>query len=242
MRYKIILKTTSKHRHRISNCLTTWLSELDHIFLTDNLLGDIGDEFSGSQRTDYSSNEQKTVNFINHCIMSKKYNEYDWFIFIDDDAIINKKAIEYILPFFNKQYVYGLRMRGSWPKDTTLDFPSGGSGYFISPYLIDQLSKMTEKGHGQEDVSMGEWLRENNISIKDTFNINDTQFKLKLNGWYPFSDIEDKTCNLINMINAEKREFLKKHITHHYIKEKCLMEYIYQIFLEWKYTNLERTS
>ena len=85
MRYKIILKTTSKHRYRISNCLTTWLSELDHIFLTDNLLGDIGDEFSGSQRTDYSSNEQKTVNFINHCIMSKQYNEYDWFIFIDDN-------------------------------------------------------------------------------------------------------------------------------------------------------------
>jgi hypothetical protein len=233
MNYKIILKTSSRHKERISNCLNTWLKELDYILLTDIPLGGIGEEFSGSNRTDYSSNEEKTVNFLNYCKQNNTYSNYDWFIFIDDDAIINRRYIEYILPHFDKNYVYGLRMTGAWPKDTSLDFPSGGSGYFISRELIQSMTPMSIQGHGQEDVSMGEWLRENNKSIESYYTINNKKYHLKLNGWYPFHDIPDKTCNLINYIDKNKEILIKKHLTHHYIREKCIMEYIYKLFNEW---------
>lgn len=233
MKYKIILKTSSRHAQRISNCLGTWLKDMDYICITDNLLGNIGPEFSASIRTDYSSNEEKTVNFLNYCKENNAYSEYDWFVFIDDDALINKKHLEYILPYFDKKYVYGLRMGGSWPKDTSLDFPSGGSGYFISRELIQSMTHMSIRGHGQEDVSMGEWLRKNNRQISDRFIIGDKTYSLKLNGWYPFSDLKERTCSLINEINHEKQIFLRKHLTHHYIKDYCIMDYIYNIFTEW---------
>jgi hypothetical protein len=206
---------------------------MDYVCLTDNLLGDVGDEFSGSRRTDYSSNEEKTVNFINHCKNNNLYRNYDWFVFIDDDAIINKQYLEYIISYFDKSYVYGLKMAGAWPKDTSLDFPSGGSGYFISRELIQSMTPMNIRGHGQEDVSMGEWLRENNKSIESYYMINHKKYHLKLNGWYPFHDIPDRTCNLINYIDKNKEIFIKKHITHHYIREKCIMEHIYKLFNEW---------
>lgn len=233
MNYKLIVKTSSRHRSRIDSCLKTWLSGMDYIFITDNLLGDVGPEFSASTRTDYSSNEEKTVNFINHCKTNNLYIDYDWLVFIDDDAIINRKHLEYILPYFHKDYVYGLRMGGSWPKDTSLDFPSGGSGYFISTQLVHSMSHMTIHGHGQEDVSMGEWLRENEKKISDSFIIDNKNYSLKLNGWYPFSDIKERSCLLIDEINQDKQLFLKKHLTHHYIRECCLMDYIYNLFKEW---------
>jgi hypothetical protein len=247
MKYKIILKTSSRHRERVLNCLNTWLNGADYIFLTDNIQGDIGPEFSGSNRTDYSSNEEKTVTFINDCIYNKKYIDYDWFVFVDDDAILNKKAVEYIIPFLDKNYVYGLRMRGSWPKDTSLDFPSGGSGYFISPQLISSMPIMPIRGHGQEDVSIGEWLRDVNITIKDRFMISNDEYRLWLNGWYPLSQLKknldfsaSNDCDLIFHIDMNHINFLKKHITHHYIRSKCLMEYIAEIFREWTPDYIEK--
>jgi hypothetical protein len=237
MKYKIILKTSSKHKNRIENCLNTWLVSQDYICLTDNILGGVGEEFSGSKRTDYSSNEEKTVNFINNG--AEHYKNYDWLVFIDDDAIINTLGLKYILPYLNKDFVYGLSMLGAWPKDQTLNFPSGGASYFISPKLIMSMPPMPIRGHGQEDVSMGEWLRENNKQITNSYEINGKKLKLYLNGWYPFSDMSQKSCDLIDDISADKNLFLRKHFTHHYIKESCLMNYIYNVFKNWTPQNIE---
>ena len=134
-------------------------------------------------------------------------------------------------------------MGGSWPKDTTLNFPSGGSGYFISPKLIDTLTPMIIRGHGQEDVSMGEWLRDNHIGLRDFYTIDDQKIRLKLNGWYPFSKLKEKhsefandECKISEFIDNDHLLLIKKHIIHHYIRKFCLMEYIYNTF---KITNKE---
>ena len=246
MFYKIILKTSCRHLTRINNCLATWLAGADYICLTDNLLGCVGEEFSGSSSSEYKSNEEKTVTFINSMKDHNKYQDHDWLIFLDDDAILNKKATEYILPALDKKYVYGIPMRGSWPKDTGLNFPSGGGGYFISPSLISSMSRMPIRGHGQEDVSMGEWLRENNVEIKCDFVLNDKSYPLHLNGWYPLSDLKRKVnvqndCDLIQYITNKEINFLSRSITHHYIKSIELMSYINNIFNSWTKETLETT-
>lgn len=238
MRYKIILKTSSRHLDRIRLCLDTWLRDQDYICLIDNLVGGVGEEFSGSKRVDYDSAEEKTATFINYCISHKTYSDYDWLIFIDDDAILNNKATHYILPYLDSNYVYGINMRGAWPNDPDLQFPSGGGGYFISPKLIQSMEPMEIHGHGKEDVSVGQWLKKNNISIKNTFDINEKTYMLYLNGWYPLSRLKQTTGlnkdeDLINKIDDEHIAMLKRHITHHYIRTKELMTYINSVFSEW---------
>ena len=134
MKYKVILKTSHKNQSRIDSCVKTWLSNLDYICLTDKLTGKYN-EISGSNSDDYSSNEEKTVNMINF-IRGGMFNEYDWLVFIDDDAILNSKLFESIISSLDKNYVYGLNNKGAYKKNINLDYPSGGAGYFISPSII----------------------------------------------------------------------------------------------------------
>jgi len=88
MKYKIVLKTTHKNINRVDNCVSTWLSTLNYVCLTDKLTH-LFNEWSGSSSDAYNSNEEKTVNFINHVITTNEYDDYDWLVFIDDDAILN---------------------------------------------------------------------------------------------------------------------------------------------------------
>ena len=106
--YKIILKTSHKHTDRVDNCVNTWLSTLDYVCLTDKLTGKYP-EISGSKHDDYNSNEEKTINFINLVRTTNQFDNYDWLVFIDDDAILNIKLFESILPYLEKTKVYGYR-------------------------------------------------------------------------------------------------------------------------------------
>ena len=228
--YKIVLKTSHKHTERVDNCVETWLSALDYVCLTDKLTGKYP-EISGSDKDDYQSNEEKTVTFINLVRTTDQFDKYDWLVFIDDDAILNIPLFETFLPTMDKSMVYGYSMKGSYTKNPEIDYPSGGCGYFISPQLIKTCEPMSVHGTGYEDVSMGIWLRDNNISINST---------IKLNGWFPFqryfNDLWTKGDSYVEEMISEFKEkdvtFLHKHVTHHYIRHKSFMKYLHTLLNE----------
>lgn len=243
MRYKVILKTTNRYENRVQLCLNTWLKDLDYVCLTDKPTGKFN-EIQGSERQDYHSAEEKTVFMMNHIKDSDEYNEYDWLVFIDDDAILNTKMFEFIAPHFDKNKLYGLII-GGCPKEPSLEFPSGGASYMVSPSLIKQVGRMKDREWGLEDVSVGKWMKEENIEYSDSFVIGDSKYYLRLNGWFPFTDeSRDFPPELVNdrakyasaifeRVTEAKRESLLSHMTHHYIKDAEFMYYLHELYSNW---------
>jgi hypothetical protein len=248
IKYKIILKTTHKHATRVENCLKTWLKDLDYVCLTDNPTG-LFKEISGSKRDDYYSAEEKTVYLINHVKQINDFDPYEWLVFIDDDAIVNIKMLEYILPHFDKTKVYGYWMYG-FPKDLDLKFPSGGSGYFIPVQLIKNTPNMVDQGWGIEDCSVGKWIQENNLQTEDVFYVNEKKHLLRTNGWFPFIEeskefstevLEDKdlyVSSILERVTDQKIKELKSHFTHHYVRDLGLMNYLHELYNEWTPSDL----
>jgi hypothetical protein len=239
MKYKIVLKTTHKHTERVDNCLETWLSSLDYVCITDILTG-APNQLTMSNSDRYDSNEEKTVNFINYVQeLPNEFNE-DWLIFIDDDAILNIPLFESIIQYLDKTKVYGYSMKGSYTKDPEIDYPSGGCGYFISPELIKKCEPMTVKGYGYEDVCMGKWLQENKIKITNKYMVGNLLCQLNLNGWFPFqryfNDLwkegDSYVEKMISTFTEEDVTFLRKHVTHHYIRHKSFMKYLHTLLNE----------
>lgn len=251
MKYKIILKTSSVNFHRVESCLKVWIKDKDYVCLTDIPTGKFN-EVSGSKRTDYYSAEEKTVFLINSVKDTTDYEEYDWLAFIDDDAILNTKMFEYIISHLNKDCIYGLKMHGSYPKAPGLIYPSGGSGYFISPSLIKKSNHMIDNKWGVEDASVGEWIKQNNLCFDDHFTINNKKYYLKLNGWFPFGDernmlTQEEQNNpetfskrvLENVRNHEQKlNNVNSCMTHHYLRWEPLMVYIQDCFEKWDKTYL----
>lgn len=244
--YKVILKTSHKHVGRIQNCLDTWLGGLDYVCLTDKLTGNF-EELSGSENDSYYSNEEKTIHLINLVRETGLYQEYDWLVFIDDDAILNTKYFNYILPYLDKTRFYGLAM-GGYPKDPNLVFASGGAGYFISPEKVRTMKAITKPGWstgGTEDVIVGYWLQQNNVGIYQEVEIEGKQHHFEMNGWWPFHREKDllteqqwaeptaKQYIIESLVDDTTKDFLLKHITHHYIKERYEMEYVYSVLKDW---------
>lgn len=248
MLYKIILKTTHKNINRVKNCASTWLKDKDFICLTDKITGNF-EEISGSERDDYYSAEEKTVFLMNYVKDTNTFDLYDWLIFLDDDAIINIKMIEYILPYFDKNKIYGYWM-GGFPKDPELIFPSGGSGYFVPVNLIKNSCSMQNQGWGVEDCSVGKWIKECNIPTDDIFYIEGKKHFLRTNGWFPFieesvnftpdvvANRELYVSSILEKITEDKIKALKSHMTHHYVRDLGLMEYLNELYNEWTPSDL----
>ena len=246
LRYKVILKTSHKYVDRVEKCLATWLKDLDYVCLTDNITGKFN-EFSGSENDTYYSNEEKTITLVNLIRETDLFNDYDWLVFIDDDAILNVNYFEYLLPFLDKTRFYGLCMNGC-PGKPSLLFPSGGASYFISPAFIKNMKPMVKPhwtGGGTEDVVVGNWLDENDQKIHQTVTMGENEYFFKLNGWWPFheefntlSESEQTAPNykeilLEKAVTAETRRKIITHVTHHYVKEMCEIEYIHNLFKVW---------
>jgi hypothetical protein len=233
MKWKVILKTTHKNIDRVDNCVTTWLSGVDYVCLTDHVTG-LYNELSGSKSDLYESNEEKTVTLINLIRETDQFDDYDWLVLIDDDAILNVEMFKTVVEHMDKSFVYGLNMRGSYKKDPSLNYASGGASYYISPSVIKGKQPMKNQGIGWEDVSMGIWMRENNIPLEESITIGGAKYKLRLNGWFPFpkhfnnlnSEKEEYAKEMIKNLTAEENRFLREHLTHHYIKSRVFMEYI----------------
>lgn len=246
MRFKIILKTTHKNYNRVENCLNTWLRDLDYVCITDKVTGRFN-EISCSEDDSYNSNEEKTVSFLNIVKHTDEFNHYDWFFFIDDDAYLNVNYFNYILPYLEKEKFYGLKMAG-YSKNPDIYFPSGGSGYIVSPSMIKRFSSIYKPDYtsgGAEDFVVGNWLKENNQDISQTVFIEGKEHFFKLNGWWPFHREKNileskmllsedyKKIIIEEIVDKETEVLLQTHVTHHYIREKFEMDYIHSILKNW---------
>lgn len=246
VKYRVILKTSHRNLHRVDSCMNTWLKDLDYVCLTDKITNKYK-EFSGSDNDTYTSNEEKTVNLINEVRETDYLNEYDFLIFIDDDAYLNVNYFHYLLPYFDKTKFYGLAM-GGYPHKPGLVFPSGGSGYILSPSHIRNFTPIYRPsftGGGSEDVVVGNWLEENKQSIYQSVFINEEEHFFKLNGWWPFhrekkilEDTEgfnmDYTRIVIEKyVDDATKTFLRSHLTHHYVRYDFEMQYIHSILKDW---------
>lgn len=245
MKYKIILKTTHKHFLRIERCMKYWLKDQDVVCASDKIINlDIPQLSASDKDTHGVSSEEKTVFMFNHIKNNQSiFGEYDWFIFIDDDAILNTQMLNYILPYLNKKNIYGINMQGSYPKDTSLVYPSGGGGYLVSNQTIIDSAPMVNHQYFHEDVSVGRYMKDNNILLNNKISINGRNYHVRMNGWYPFQKIKeslykDGIVNESDVLNFFKRldsfePNIINHLTHHYITSDICMDLIHTIFKQW---------
>lgn len=256
MKYKIILKTSHKLESRIKLCLKYWLKDQDVLCATDKIIDlDIPQISASNKDTHGVSSEEKTVFMFNYIKNNPSlFNEYDWFMFIDDDAILNTKMLNFILPALDKDVIYGINMKGAYPKDLSLVYPSGGGGYLVSNKLIKNNPHMINHLYFHEDVSVGRYMRDNNILLGNKVLINGQYWKINMNGWYPFQKIKEQlarqypaACNDYEIINIVKNEPnykypIQNHLTHHYIKTDVCMKFISDIFVDWSSDILLRSN
>ena len=218
--------------------MDTWLQGLDVVCVTDKILPLDIPQVSGSDKDTHGiSSEEKTVFMFNKL---KQSQEADWYMFIDDDAILNVRRLRYALPFLKQDTVYGLNMKGSCPKDTSLAFPSGGGGYLVPANVIDAFPPMENHHYFHEDVCVGRYLRDNNVPLSKEFTNSEGQTeRLLFGGWFPFDKLKPEApktqleADAFYIEEAKKRgmeDQLASYLTHHYIRSDLIMKYLHALF------------
>lgn len=181
---------------RYYNVKETWGKDVDCLFYSDHR--DVKKNIiKVSDRNDYHSNEPKHINALTY--VSNNITGYDWFFFCDDDTFVNTKKLNEFVIDIDKESVHGSSIKGSWSRDPSLDYCSGGAGYLIHFDLLKKIKKHVKVfNSGYSDVSLGMTLRELNIK-----SINHDVFRSQPPEFYNYN-IND----------------FKNFISFHYIKTK----------------------
>ena len=123
--------------------------------------------------------------------------QYEWFFFCDDDTFVNTKNLENDFEIFDKNKINGSVLEGTWSRDKTLNYCSGGAGYLIHKTLLEKVSKNIKSGDsGYSDVTLGICLREMGIENKN------------------FDKFHSQSPKFYNFEN----ETIKHEFTYHYIQ------------------------
>jgi hypothetical protein len=157
--YVILHTCTRPDRHE--GIVNSWGKDVDYLFYADcdneeKKIVKVSDDST------YSSNEPKHINVIKYLIENDY--QYDWFFFCDDDTFVNTKRLESNLENFDSNKINGYVLNGTWKKDLTLNYCSGGAGYLIHKTILSKISetiKTTDSGYS--DVSLGLCVRDLNI-------------------------------------------------------------------------------
>jgi hypothetical protein len=175
MKILIAIITTRKYREsRLKYILDTWYKDLeDVIIVTDEESNDLpmikfGDDDS------YETNVPK--NFFALNIFGEKYNDFDWYMVLDDDTFLNYENLKKYLETQDKESIFmlGHSNSGCFPQDPTLDYSSGGAGYVFNNNTMKLLSKIESRYSLSRfaDVNVGFYCRDNNIKIIDNILFN----------------------------------------------------------------------
>lgn len=195
---------TIKQKDRVDNISNTWGQHIPYIFYADYADAD-HKVVKISDKTDYTSGEEKQVNIINYLTSNTEYSCYNWYFFCDNDTFINHiNFYQLVNKIIDTNIVYGL-VATSWPIDPDLRYCGGGAGFLVHKTILQKLSsKIKLCNTGYSDVTMGLCMRDLKIPICHIYGLN--------------SFSPDK-YNLSN-INDE--------ITFHYIKDNKLMSELYE--------------
>lgn len=156
----VILHTCTRP-DRYDGIVNSWGKDVDYIFYAD-CDNEEKKIIKVSNDSTYSSNEPKHINVIKYLIENDY--QYEWFFFCDDDTFVNTKRLESNLENFDSNKINGHVLSGTWKKDLTLSYCSGGAGYLIHKTLLTKISetiKTTDSGYS--DVSLGICVRDLNI-------------------------------------------------------------------------------
>lgn len=105
-------------------------------------------------------------------------SDYDWLFFCDDDTYVKVHLLEeYVERVIQKVgtshiAVWGMSMRGNYPADRTLDYPSGGAGFLTNRITLATLAPVLSSvprstPDSWADVMTGAALRTAGIPIID---------------------------------------------------------------------------
>jgi hypothetical protein len=161
-----------------------------------------------SEDTSYVSNVEK--NFESFKLFSEKYEEFDWYINVDDDTYLNYENLKSLVSGLSTDEVYitGFINEGTYPEDTSLHYCSGGAGYLFNRKTLNVLKEISEDCNISRfaDVNIGVFCRKNSINI-----IHNNLFN------------KDKAD-----LNIHSLDHIKKSITFHYVFGQSF-EYIYSL-------------
>jgi hypothetical protein len=159
--YVILHTCTRPDRH--DGVVNSWGKDVDYIFYAD-CDNEEKKIIKVSDDSTYSSNEPKHVNVIKYLIENDY--QYEWFFFCDDDTFVNTKNLEDNFEIFDKDKINGSVLKGTWSKDISLNYCSGGAGYLIHNTILEIISKtIKSEGSGYSDVTLGICARELNIEL-----------------------------------------------------------------------------
>jgi hypothetical protein len=165
-----VLLHTSIQSDRYFNVKETWGKTVDCLFCSDHEDSE-KNIMKFSDTTDYQSNEEKHVNAFKYIVNNIK--DYEWFFFCDNDTFVNTQKLESSLNQFDKDFVHGSILNGTWAGDRSLNYCSGGAGYLIHNELLNKITEhFSVLNTIFADVTLGLYLR--NLGIKsvnhDLFN------------------------------------------------------------------------
>ena len=195
---------TQNQSGRYDNVVNTWGKNVDYIFYSDH--EDLDKNIiKSSNDSSYKSNEEKFCNILN--LIPQEYQNYDWFLFCDNDTFVNTKLLNEKLPDFDENIVYGQELN-TFHRDRSLFYVSGGAGKLISNKILQLIKgNVPNRKTSYADVTLGYALRELNIPIQDY-----PLFKSQPPEFYGINDND-----------------VQNFITFHYIKTTDLMYKLYKL-------------
>lgn len=225
----VVLTCDEYIKNRVESIKNSWGKDVSVVYLTDTQTDD--PKIIGyNTPKDYDGIQDKYYEFF----INYDFSKYNFYFFLDDDTFVNLKNLKNLsLPEPNNDFCIGRELhlnkdgKDKWGNFTgypmgklknngselPLIYPSGGSGFIISKsgvlkiqnYLKNIKDERPISGHS--DVSIGFWIRGNNIKFisSDKFWW-DTPNNLLSNKWESFT----------NELDA---------ITFHYVKPEMMLEF-----------------
>jgi len=219
--------TTKNYCDRQNSILQTWLKGFeDYVFYTD-IVNDIGKQVSVTSKSSYEYCGLKQINEFKRILNQNLFDFYDYFLFCDDDTVVNIKKIQQLIQNLDPNYVYGWNSTGSWPVDPDLNYCSGGAGFLVSsnifknikifPKLYPNGDDLHVKMYEFSDVQAGLFFRDNKINYKfiegfyydvpKTFGFDITteegREKIKNSYTFHFGRTDELRSLISNIFNAE---------------------------------------
>jgi hypothetical protein len=154
---------TEKQKDRYENIMSTWGKDVEVIFYSDESSKE--NIIKVSDKSDYSSGEEKQINIINN--FPKEKLNYDWYVFVDNDTFVNTKKVSEIIDNFDPNHIHG-QVANTYHSDPNLFYCLGGAGIFISNTIMTQIiGKLVHNNVIWGDVSLGLNLRKLGIKLQN---------------------------------------------------------------------------